>query len=278
LEKSLLFLKVAGFFGAKKVGQLHGGAFIDFWKELGPIRKKITLKELNRLDILIVASHNWQKILQENCGIKTKIRIISNPIDKIFEKEAIKFKKHEGNTILFVGRIDTEKGVLDIIEAANLLKNRINKEFIFAGSATKRNDLNKFKNLVHKYNLENEINLKGMVIGKEKINLFRQASIFLLPSYIENFPLVIIEAAAAGLPIIATLVGALTDFFKHNESIMFIESGNINQLAKAIEVLINDKAKREKLARGAREVFSTKLSRQEIMFSLDKAYQEILTK
>jgi len=276
LEKSLLFLKIAGILGAKKVGQLHGGAFIDFWNKIGKIRRENNLKELNKLDVLIVSSSYWERMLREQCGIKTKIEIVPNPINRIFESKAIKFNKHNGKTILYVGRIDIRKGVLDIIESANLVLNSIECRFLLVGGVQKKDDLNKSKNLIKKYKLENEVNITSQIAEETKIELFKEALIFLLPSYTENFPLVIIEAAAAGLPIIATPVGALPEFFKHNESIIFIEPGNVNQIAKAIEDLINDESKRERLARGAREVFLSKLSRNEIMFSLDKVYQKAL--
>jgi glycosyltransferase involved in cell wall biosynthesis len=277
LPKSISMLKIGSIFKAKKIGHLHSGAFIDFFTNLNGFTKKIVMRELNDLDALIVTSDYWKIMLEKNCKIETKIEVVFNPINKVFENSVLKSKpKKNDGPILFVGRIMIEKGILDIIKAANLLKNKINKNFVFAGPTSKKKDLNEFKDLTHKYNLKNKIILKGVVVGQEKSELFKQASIFLLPSYAENFPLVVIEAAAAGLPIIATRVGALPDFFKHNESIIFIEPGNINQLAAAIDMLINNKLHREKLARGAREVFLNKLSRQKIMISLDNVYRKVL--
>jgi glycosyltransferase involved in cell wall biosynthesis len=276
LEKSLLFLKVAGFFGAKKIGHLHGGAFLDFWEEISELRRKTNLRELNNLDVLIVASNYWKKVLEEKCGIKTKIEIIPNPIDKSFEKEALNFRKPNGNFLLYMGRIDINKGILDLIESANLLKDRIKLKFVLAGRIEKKENLNICKNLIEKYNLESKVKIIGEVTEEEKIRLFGDASIFILPSYVENLPLVVIEAASASLPIIATPVGGLSDFFKHNQSIIFVTPGDINQIAEAIENLSKDYKKRERLGKAAREVFLKSFSRKRIMSSLSKVYKNIL--
>src|ERR1041385_4532530 len=50
LEKGLVFLRIARFFGARTLGHLHSGGFIDFWNGLPRWRKKRALRELNRLD------------------------------------------------------------------------------------------------------------------------------------------------------------------------------------------------------------------------------------
>lgn len=276
LEKSLLFLKIAGIFGVKKVGQLHGGDFIDFWNNMGELRKKINLKELNRLDVLIVASNYWKKMLQDHCGLKTRIKILHNPIDESFETRALKFNNHNRDTILFMGRIDINKGVLDIIKSANLVLNNLECRFFLAGKIQKKDDLNKCKNLIKKYKLENKVLITDQITEEEKVKLFKEASIFLLPSYFENLPLVIIEAAAASLPIITTSVGALPDFFEHDKSVIFVEPGNIEQIANAVIKLLNDDEKRESLGKAAREVFINRFSRDNVMESLDKVYHQVL--
>jgi len=276
LEKSLFFLKIAGIFGAKKVGQLHGGAFVDFWNKMGKVRKKINLNEINKLDILLVASNYWKRMLQDRCGIKTRIEILYNPINESFKTTELKFNERHCDNILYMGRISINKGVLDIIESANLVLNNLECRFLLAGIILKEDDLNKCKDLIKKYKLDKKVFIIGQVTEKEKIKLFEESSIFLFPSYCENFPLVIIEAAAAGLATITTPVGALPEFFEHNKSVIFVEPGNVEQVSEAILELINDAEKRRLLGKAAREVFIKKLGRKRILESLDNIYQEVL--
>ena len=81
LEKSLLFLNTAKFFGAKKaIGHLHGGAFNVFMDNMNAFRKKTSLKLFFNIDLIVVASSYWKEYLTNN-GIKSQIEIVNNPID-----------------------------------------------------------------------------------------------------------------------------------------------------------------------------------------------------
>ena len=277
LEKSLLFLLTGGILGAKKVGQLHGGAFIDFWNGTGQFRKYINLKFLNSLDVLVVSSKYWKKMVEENCGVKTKIEIIPNPIEQSFESKFFVCKDRKVGLILFMGRIDTDKGVLDIVKSAEVILKTNDCKFVLAGIVNKVKDYQQCLEIIKHHNLESNVVISGEISENEKIKLFSEASIFLFPSYFENFPLVIIEAACAGLPIITTRVGALPGFFENERSVIFVEPGNIEQIKNAVVDLLNNPEKRKRLGKGARQVFEEKLSRDNIMNQLDEVYRNVLS-
>jgi len=276
LEKSLIFLTTAKIFGVKiTIGHLHGGAFDIFWKELGTIRKKNALKQLNKLDALIVASTYWKNFITDVTDIQ-KIKIVNNPIEYDFEKNISGNNEERNDEILFIGSIGRRKGVYNIIESSKLIGKKISIKIV--GSEDRPNNIKEIKKLIRKYNLTNNIKLieSSKLKIKEKIELFNNSGIFLFPSYNENFPLVIIEAACAGLAIITTRVGALPEFFEHNKSVIFVEPGNVEQISEAILELINDAEKRRFLGKAAREVFIEKLGRKKILESLDNIYQSIL--
>ena len=75
----------------------------------------------------------------------------------------------------------------------------------------------------------------------------------LLPSYIENFPLVVLEAAAAGQAIITTPVGAVPEFFEDGVSALFVDPGNPQQIANAIMRLLRNPGERRRLDHEARQ-------------------------
>jgi len=274
LEKSLLFLKIAGVFGAKKVGHLHGGSFDKFWSKILGKRKKFALKCLNSLDCLIVLSKYWESFMKEDININ--ICVVYNPIDKYFEEETISNDIENKKNLLFVGSVGRRKGIYDIVECANRLKRKIDFKINIVGSEEEPNSMIKVNNLIDRYNLQKYIKVLGPLYGQKKVNIFKECAIFLFPSYNENFPLVIIEAAVAGLAIITTPVGALPEFFEHNKSVIFVEPGNVEQIAEAIIELINDDEKRILLGKAAREVFIKKLVKKRILESLDNIYQSVL--
>lgn len=105
---------------------------------------------------------------------------------------------------------------------------------------------------------------------------FREHGIFLFPSYRENLPLVVLEAAAAGRAIITTRVGGVPEFFVHNESVLFVEPGNVRDMQAAVRRLHEDPDLRRRLGLAAREVFRRKLVRSSIMDSLEAVYRDVL--
>ena len=277
LEKSLLFLSTAKFLGVKKVvGHLHGGDFDLFWGKLNPLRKKISLKLFSKLHSIIVASYYWKEFIENN-GIKLTVNIVNNPIEGDFEIRMSELHSVNNNEkILFVGSLGKRKGVYDIIKVCK----SINRKFIITavGSEARKNDLFKIKNLIQEFKLSTKIRIieSEKMKLEEKVDFFVNSGIFLFPSHNENFPLVIIEAACAGLPIITTPVGALPEFFTHMENVYFVEPGNIEEIKEAIQYMLDNPNERKRLGKAARKLFVEKLSREKIMKSLDNVYQSVL--
>jgi glycosyltransferase involved in cell wall biosynthesis len=96
-----------------------------------------------------------------------------------------------------------------------------------------------------------------------------------LPSYYENFPLVLLEAAAAGLAIITTPVGATPEFFEDGVSALFVSPGDTKGLAEAIVSMIEDPERRMQLANEARKTFRARLGREKIMAALEEVYDQV---
>lgn len=275
LEKGLIFLLVAKLFGAKTIAHLHGGSFDKFWSTLNRDRKSLSLKMLRYIDRLIVLSNGWKGWIFRNIAFEyEKISVVNNPIDKTFAEKALSFPEPHEPTLFFLGSIGKRKGVYDVLSVAIQLKKlNIPCKINIAGPESKKGDLAKIQNIILKNQLTN-LKILQPVYGENKLNYFKQNCIFLFPSYNENFPLVIIEAAAAGKPIITTKVGALPEFFRHDESVLFVNPGDIDSIVDAVITLLSNREKRLSLGSAARDVFLNCLSKKEILKSLDVVYQK----
>ena len=277
-EKSLLFLHTAKFLGVRRVaGHLHGGSFDFFMNNLKAKRKKRALKLLNSIDVVIVASEYWKTYLKE-INITTLIEVVNNPIDTQYVSEISKIKKNQrNNTFLFVGSLGKRKGFYDILE---VLKS-IDKSFVLkaVGSEDRKNDLNKIYSIIkeEKLSSQTQIIVSEKMNLEDKVNYFTKSAVFLFPSHNENFPLVIIEAACAGLPIISTRVGAVPEFFEHMKNIFFVEPGNLLEIKEAIEFMISNPDERKRLGIEARKTYDELLSEEIIMNQLNKVYKKLLS-
>ena len=208
----------------------------------------------------------------------TMLWVVNNPIDQVFEEQALAFPlDRAGPRILSLGTMGLDKGVHELVEACGIL-HRAGVEFYLDLVGPERNPgvRSKVKQGLRREACEELVSLKEGVFGEDKLDLFREASIFVLPSYYENFPLVVLEASAAGQAIITTPVGAVPEFLQDGISALFVAPGNPRQLADAIMRLMNNPVERNCLAAAARQVFKSKLGRAEIMASLAKVYSQVI--
>lgn len=124
----------------------------------------------------------------------------------------------DSKRILFLGRIAKIKGLDLLIPAfAKLAKERTDIYLIIAGKDDGDGYEKIIRDLVIRYNIEEKVIFVGFVREEEKKELFSRCNLFVMPSYSENFGIAIVEAIAAGLPVIITnQVGIADDIQKYN--------------------------------------------------------------
>ena len=143
-----------------------------------------------------------------NLGISTPIAIIPNGINV----ENYPYQKSnvvEEKTILFLSRVSPKKGIETLINTWISIPAKIKDEWKIRIVGEGDKGLNdsyymNIKQLINSHNLANSIILTGPKYGKDKIEEFKNASIFVLPTQSENFGMVIAEAMISGVPVITT--------------------------------------------------------------------------
>lgn len=96
-----------------------------------------------------------------------------------------------------------------------------------------------------------QLNFLGSVVNVQEV--YTKASIFILTSDWEGTPNVVMEAMACGLPVVATMVGGVTDLIRHGETGLLVNHDNEDHLFNAICTLINDSSLRETMGKKSRE-------------------------
>ena len=202
-------------------------AFTQKWaQELG---YKVILSPHGMLEPWIISRHYWTKkvpalLLYQRAAIKNatclhataeseknnllrlgynkKIEVIANGIDvdNIRMKDNWERKKQ----ILFLSRIHVKKGIEFLLEAVAILKEQLTDYTINIAGEGDADYIASLKNKAKELGIEKLINFCGGVYGENKWNLFRDADIFVLPTYSENFGIVVGEALACGTPVITT--------------------------------------------------------------------------
>jgi glycosyltransferase involved in cell wall biosynthesis len=174
--------------------------------------------------------------------------------------------------VLFLGRLKRDKGVLDLSEAfLHVFKENPRAVLVFVGS-DEEELLPEMRNIL-KSCLEA---VRFVPFSKTPENYMMAADIFCLPSYREGFGSVIIEAAACGVPSVASRIYGLTDAVVENETGYLVPPGNVGTLAEAIGRLADDEAGRRRLGEAARARAVQLFSQERLTQALLDLYREFL--
>lgn len=228
--------------------------------------QKIAFKIFKFVPVAI--SDIMQGLIEQFYNIKKdKIPLIYNGVD--IEKYSVKDKKSEDSIIkiVHVGRFIHTKRHKLLIEAFSILLKEIQGcKLILAGDGVLKNEA---QELVNRIGIQENVQFMGDYTEIPK--LLSQCDIFVLCSDWEGLPLSVLEAMAAGLPIVATNVGGIPDIVKENG--ILVPPGDVQMLAEAMLTLINDNATREHMAR-----VSTELVKQYDIKNSSKSYEDIYIK
>lgn len=141
------------------------------------------------------------------------------------------------------------KGLQYFIEAAGIKTFRqLPAKFIIIGDGPERI---KLENLIKEKGLQEKVILFGRI--SEASRYLKAFDVFVLPSLKEGFPWVILEAMAAGVPVVATKVGALQEIIKNKKSGLLVKPGDSKQLGEAVKKILRDAKLRKNLASEAKK-------------------------
>lgn len=140
--------------------------------------------------------------------------------------------------LVFVGRLIYGKGVQDLIVAFHEIKKDIPKaKLLMVGDGPFRFELQR---MVEAAGCSKEIMFLGQKNEQQVIEILSVADVFINPSYSEGLPTSVMEAAAVGVPIVATNVGGTPEIIENGESGLIIEPGKPEQIVQAVATLIGD--------------------------------------
>jgi len=112
--------------------------------------------------------------------------------------------------------------------------------------------INRVKQYITDHGLQDNVLMTGFVSEEKKYKIMKASKIFVFPSYLESFAIVVCEAMACGLPVVAYELPAYRDFY--GSSLAYVSTGNIKGLTAKIIELLNDADMREKLARASSHI------------------------
>lgn len=229
------------------------------------IIRKIRHWLLSSVDHFIAISTEIEGNISDIKSKKSVIHKIPNgvDVDKFYplnekEKKIIREKMDlpiDQKIILYAGAINTRKGIKDLLEAINHVEDDIRCTFVLCGPILEDIDFeNKIEN-INFYKSNINITYRGAV---NNVSEYMQASdIFILPSYSEGLPNVLLEASSSGLALIGTKIGGNTDIVEHGQNGFLVNVGSPEDLSKKINYLLKNDQLTRKMGKESREVAIT---------------------
>lgn len=172
--------------------------------------------------------------------------------------------------LLFLSNLIQSKGVLILLEACSILKERGLKFFCTFIGGEGDVSRERFGKTINILGINDFVVYEGGKYGKDKELAFSRAGLFVFPTINDCFPLVLLEAMQYSLPIISTYEGGIPDIITNNENGYLIEKHSSQALADKLEELIVNPELRRKLGRNGRRLYEQK-------FRLDKFEKNFIT-
>jgi len=177
--------------------------------------------------------------------------------------------------VLFVGRVDDKRKGLDILlRAFKIVLSKMDASLVVAGSGNRK----PYKALLSSLGITSQVIFTGFVDNATLAKLYLICDIFVCPSRLEGFGLTILDAMAAGKPVVATKVGAIPEIVRDKENGFLVESDNKDELALAITQLLSNgsqaKTMGESNIKKVQEHYSWEISAQKV----ERLYSDLIKK
>lgn len=232
------------------------------------------LWHLKRADLIILLARKWQALFPEYFpSVKTPTAVLYNASNtKAYTASQTEYAKRE--SIIFVGYMDDNKAPNILLDAVSQLKaeGKLGKWTV---TMMGNGDVERFARMSEEMGLKDNVTFTGYITGKEKERNFSEASILVLCSYEEGFPMVVLEAWNYGISVISTPVGGLPDVVEEAKNCLTFPFGDSKALAQQLHRLMNDRQLRNEMGRYSKEFVDRTFSLDRISSDADAIYKSL---
>ena len=187
----------------------------------------------------LVGPEQWDKMQVVRCGI---------PLDNL------PLRKPESpaeKAIVCVGRLSPEKGQAGLLEAfATVRTKHLGTSLVLAGDGPDRANL---EAIVESLGLTDAVKFVGRLTEEEALAEIARSDVFVLPSFMEGLPIVLMEAMAIGVPVIASRVAGIPELIEDGKSGLLFTPSNWKELGDCLDRLLSEEVLRSTLAEQARD-------------------------
>jgi glycosyltransferase involved in cell wall biosynthesis len=247
--RKYLLSRIARLFRVPYAVHIHSGRFDQFWRNASPrVAAHIDGFMRSSASIVVLGNVFRELVLERAPHALAKVTVLPNATPKR-PARAPAGDPDAPVRITFLGRLGPLKGIPELIEALGLLRTRSNWTATLAGNG----DVDGSRRRIAELSLAGRVAVPGWQGPEEVEELLARTDVLILPSHSEGLPMVVIEAFAAGIAVIATPVYAVAEVVQHERNGLLVRPGDRDGIAAALARLIDDHGLRQRLGERARQ-------------------------
>lgn len=272
IAEKRMFATLCRRFNVRVILHLHGATFDDFYKNNTGHFSRI----LNENDRNIVLSQAWKHLFSSTVEV-SKLSVVPNAIHFIEYDYPPRTAETLPVRILFVGAVGERKGLPDLGKALSLIDRKLLKRIHLdiVGPEEFNGEFERITTMFKEFGLSESCTFRGPVFGHAKIEFYKRADIFVLPSRNESFGIVNLEAMASSLPILSTSIGAIPEYIEPGVNGFLFHPEDVEQLAKHIETLVENPEMRQEMGTKNREKVRNEYDWSSVSKHIAEIYDEL---
>jgi glycosyltransferase involved in cell wall biosynthesis len=240
--------------------QLHGAGFE---RSHGAALMRWLLESAACVLIAAESQRAWIRSLARNAHALC----VPHPVSSEVPAQAAR-----ANLVLFLGRLEPGKGIFDLLEAVAALRAALpDVRLVCAGDG----DRIAVARYAERLGIAEAVKFTGWVGPSGKRALLEAAAAFALPSYDEALPVSLLEAMAAGVPVVATAVGGIPEVVADGVSGYLVAPGDKASLERSLRRLLGDRALGERIGAAARETARLRFAPERALPQLEEIYRAL---
>ena len=244
--------------------QLHGGGYDRLYDGSGSAGRAVIAKVIDSAAAVVVPSEalrHWASGISR----RANIHLIPPPVRTAAPGAA----RNPEPIVLFLGRLDEERGVLDAVEAvATLRRNLPDARLVCAGDG----DRGAVMRYADRLGVRDAVQVTGWLGPSGKRTLFETAAVLVHPAYSAGLPLGVLEAMAAGLPVVASTAGANPEAIADGAAGFLVAPGDTATLSRLLQKLLSDRALAMRVGAAARESVRLRHAPERVIGRLEELY------
>jgi len=271
--RDLLFVSVIRMFRVKIVFHLHGkGIDIEAQKKWKKALYKYAFKGQSIICLSHLLTYDIQKVYNG------KAYIVNNGIPDVSEKFKVitASKVNPTPKVLFLSNLIISKGIIDFLDALEILnKKGIPFHGLIVGAEANLSKQQLLSEIVSR-NISEVVTYLGSIYGEEKSNIILNSHVLVHPTKEDCFPGVLLESMQSGIPIIATVEGAISDIVDDGVTGFLVDKSSPAAIAEKIQILIDNPALRKRMGIAGRKKYEEKYTLAHFESNLNNVFFEVL--